>query len=332
MGDGTFASDLGEADLSTVLRTPAVSSRLGEWACADVQVAFLGKRTYQVSGSQGDFIIRLAADAAHLAVLRKEESVQRGLRGRVALAIPDTRVIDDVDGCPAFAIHRLIPGQPLTSDVYARMSPAARDRLAMDLATFFQQTHCIPLALACTWLGLPCDEDDAVGRLATAYGKPVWFGPGAVAQLRVALAPVLDAGQRGLYEDTVGRFAALPAEPGNMVFGHGDMHGYNMAMGEDALGPRLAGAFDLGCAWILDVHEDLFRLSLIGEELLERVVGRYQDLTGHARPLRRDRIAIYYRAFLFYLMAEQTGDDLDHLRELLREHTKYYGARYGQLS
>lgn len=93
-----------------------------------------------------------------------------------------------------------------------------------------------------------------------------------------------------------------------------------MGIGQDDSGPRLVGVFDLGCVGILDIHEDFFRLSLISEDLLERVIARYSSLTGQDRFLDRQRIAVYHRAFLFYLIADQSGEGLEHPSRLLRLH------------
>ena len=77
----------------------------------------------------------------------------------------------------------------------------------------------------------------------------------------------------------------------------------------------------------MDVHEDLFRLSLVSEELLERVIEMYHRLTDHARSIDRDRIAVYYRAFLFYLMVGKSGPRLGHLKRLLQTHLAVHEAR-----
>ncbi len=332
MDHPTFISDFSEAEVARIFSTPEMSARLGNRVAADVRVTPLGEKTYKVTGSKGDLIVRFPRDEAHLSMLKKEERVQSGLSGRVTVLIPDTSVIDGLDGCPVFAIHRMVPGQPLTSDCYDRLSREARDRLVLDLVNFFYETHSIPLAVACEWLGIPFDGEGTVAKLASAQGKPTWFSSDAVAEMRPRLEPLLDDHQSVLFEDTVRRFEALGTDPDYMVFGHGDMHGYNMAIGEDHLGPKFVGAFDLGCAGILDVHEDFFRLSLVSEDLLERVIETYQRLPGQTRSPKRDRIAIYYRAFLFYLMVGKSGESLDHLMALLQKHVEYYDATYGQLS
>ncbi len=314
-----------EAVVLDHLQTPGVRARLEDHIGSILRVIHLGGRAYRVSAMNGNFILRFPRDTAHMAVFRKEERVQSGLRGRIHLRLPDTQVINNMQGCPPFAIHTMISGEPLTSEIYTGLSPELRDRLVVDLATFFAEMHAVPLAEAGAWLELPETEMQAVEDLALKFGKPVWFGPEVVAEMRVKLMRVLDRWQMALFDRTVEDFDALRPEPGFMVFGHGDMHGFNMAIISDELGPRLAGAFDLECAWILDIHEDFFRLSLVSEDLLDRVLNAYQEISGGVRQLRRERISIYYRAFLFYLMAEQVENNLDHLKAMLEEHVRIAG-------
>jgi aminoglycoside phosphotransferase (APT) family kinase protein len=326
-----LAAEPDTAEVERLLSTTRVSNRLGNRIGTHVQAVPLGARTYRISGSKGTFIVRFPRDRAHLSVLKKEESVQRELRNWVSVLVPDTSVIDDLDGCSAFAIHSMIPGQPLTTECYSGASSAGRGRLVTDLATFFHETHRIPLPVACQWLGVPFERKETVAKLASRQGKPTWFSPDAVASMRPQLEPLIDRRQAATFEDTIRRFEALGTDPDNMVFGHGDMHGYNIAIAEDDLGPRLAGVFDLECTGVLDIHEDFFRLSLVSEELLDDVVDTYERLSGRARPLERDRIAIYYRAFLFYLMVGKSGEGLDHLKRLLQGHVTYYEDVHGGL-
>jgi hypothetical protein len=96
-------------------------------------------------------------------------------------------------------------------------------------------------------------------ELALAFGKPVWFNPQAIVEMRPKLKPRLDDTLWSLFEETVGLFETLEVFPETMVFGHGD-------------------------------------------------------------------IAVYYRAFLFYLMAEVPEENLAHLKTMLQKHLEYYGA------
>jgi aminoglycoside phosphotransferase len=286
---------------------------------------------YQITDDDRQYIVRIAQDEAHLAALHKEERIQRGLRERVTLLMPDTVVIDDLKDVPAFAIHRMVPGEPLVTEHYSHVSPQARARLIRDLVRFFHETHSVPWETACDWLGIPQGGARTAATLAATYGKPVWFDPDIMPEMREHLEPIIDDAGKSLFEDTVRRFQALEIVPDCMVFGHGDIHGYNVAMEQNSVGPKIIGVFDLECAGILDVHEDLFRLSLVSEELLEEVMAAYSRLLGQTRSLDRGRIAIYYRAFLFHLMIGKTGEKLEHLKRLLAAHVEHYAATYGDL-
>jgi aminoglycoside phosphotransferase len=324
-----FASGLSADEALKILTSAQARTRLGGVIGQDAQVIPMSDQgdIYRLVSSRGDLIVRFPGDEARLSVLAKEERVQAGLRERVSLLIPDTQVVDDLDGIPAFAIHHTIPGTPLDTDCYEGLSPAGRDRLVGDLARFFRETHSVPLEVACGWLGIPFDGERTAANLATAQRNHEWFGPDAVAEMRPQLDPLLDDDGARVFEDTVRLFHARQVSPEEMVFCHGDIHGYNVAMGEDELGARIVGVFDLGCTGILDIHEDFFRLSLVSEDLVERVMAAYQALPGQRRTLDRDRIALFYRAFLFHLMVGKAGESLAHLKRLLQKHLVYYEDR-----
>lgn len=304
-----------------MLSLPAVRRRLEERVGSIVGCRAMDDRPaiWWVTGSAGEVIVRFASSPSHLEDLRREERVQRHLRPRVDLALPDAEVVEATPRRPAFAVHHAIAGDPLTEELYASLTAPARDRLVADLAGFLSRTHAIPPAEACGWLGVPYQGDDTLASLAATAGKLPWFAPAGTAAMRRTLVAALDQPLLTLFDETVARFAALTTHPEWMVFGHGDLHGYNMAMVDDVLGPRLAGVFDLGNTGILDLHEDLFRLNLVSHDLLTRVVAAYERETERARPVDTARIEIYYRVFLFYLMEEKAlGGDAAACAQLQR--------------
>ena len=357
----------------------------------EAEIEPLDDRNYvfSVANADGRFVVRLARNEEHLATLRREEAVAAGLRGRVDLLVPDTRLEQTPSG--HVAVHRLIDGGPLTDELWAEMTEEARARLVADLVRLYHQTHAIPLEEACGWLRIEWRGQETLLALTESTGKPCWFSPELCQEMPGRLGPHLDGGLRRVMLDTIERFAVLPRRLEYMVFGHGDLHGYNMAIARDEVGPRLRGVFDLGCTGIMDVHEDLFRLELAARGLLAEVVGEYEALTsltpspaaagegetgvqyGGARlplaaapshclchrhvevslplshsgrvaakrdtadgrggggvracypRLDRERLDVYYRAFLLYLMDEKVRADeladLPHLAGMLRAHT-----------
>jgi len=331
MQDQIFASNLNEIEVAKIIRS------YPEYGGLEGQIGTLYKInqvkgfTFHGAASNGDFIFRFPPNIERYELLKKEEKIQKGLTGRVTLKIPDTRVYDQAYGCPVFTVHRKIAGVPLDSGMYDHLSQGARYRLITDLANFFYQTHRVPLHLACEWLDLQTWGESTAEVLAPLYGKLEWFDSQTVTFIGQALSNVLEFEQINLFNQTVEAFAGLDTNPHDLVFGHGDLHGYNMAIETDESGPKLTGVFDFGNAGILDVHEDFFRLSLISEDLLERVIYIYQNFSRQQRILNRRRLAIYYRAFLFYLMAGQAKKDLRPLLNLLLKHVDYYTAAYGEL-
>lgn len=325
--------NLNETQLIDLLDAPDVRQRLGLRLGPGAQAIALSARgsAFQVNSAGQSYIVRLPRDETHLVSLRQEARIATALQGRVSLRVPETQIVEGLSDTLPFAIHRMIPGEPLETDAYTQSSPAARDRLVAELAHFFRQMHSIPLSHACEWLGIPCETDDLAQKLSPRYGKPRWFDDDAITDLRSNLNSVLDENTWPVFEHTAACFQALDTRPEYMVFGHGDLHGYNAAVGQDDLGPKLIGVFDLENTGILDLHEDFFRLSLVSEEMLEDVLRAYQRLPGPPRQFDRARIAVYYRAFLFHLMVGKSGEHLEHLYRLLDNHLTYYRTNHGDL-
>ncbi len=310
-----------------MLSRPPVQAQLEDRVGRIEQVTHLSGNAYRVTGSGGTSVLRFPRDEKHLSVLRREQRLSQELQARVDTRVPDTILVETGDESPAFAIHSLIQGDALETGILERLSPERVRRFVDDLVRFYVQTHSVPLGLACEWLGVPCGPERTLDSLAVRWGKPLWFSPEAVRDMRPRVLPLLNEHECELFEDTVRQFEDLRPVPANMVFGHGDMHGYNMAVGEDESGLRLLGVFDLECTGILDLHEDFFRLSLVSEALLDQVLTCYRQTRADAPPIDRDRIATYYRAFLFYLMDGKSGERLTHLKRLLEKH-QAYSTRY----
>ncbi len=331
MQDLSFASNLNVNDAARILRTYPAYGGLESQIGSLLNIKLLDDFIFQAITSNGDFIVRFPPDFKKYCLYKKEEKVQKGLAGRINLKIPNSHVYDEVYGFPVFSVHSMIPGDPLDTNLYEHLSSGARYRLITDLAFFFNQTHRVPLSLACEWLDIQNWGEGTAEVLAPVYGKPGWFEPKTITLLGMALSTVLNDNQIKLFNETVTLFEELETDAHYLVFGHGDLHGYNMAIVTDEFGPKLCGVFDFGNAGILDVHEDFFKLSLISEDFLERVIAIYQNFSNQKRILNRQRLAIYYRAFLFYLIGEQVGGDLQPLLNLLSKHVDYYEHAYGKL-
>ncbi|MBL7202232.1 MAG: hypothetical protein ISS56_18990 [Anaerolineae bacterium] len=114
----SFASGLSEADVVRILFAPQVRVRLGDRLPANPQVTPLGGCTFQVSGIGGDDVMRFPGNAWHLSMLKIEERVQARLRDWVTLHIPDTHVVDDLNGIPPLCLLREWGNWLQTSEVW----------------------------------------------------------------------------------------------------------------------------------------------------------------------------------------------------------------------
>ncbi len=210
----------------------------------------------------------LAREARVLAVLRP------ALAGAgVAVPVPDLAFHP---GPPAFTRHAKLRGRHLLAEDYARLLPAARARLADDLARFLAALH---------------DLDRA--PLAAAGAAPVRAWPDADA-IRRRIAPVLPAELRRYADATLAAWQALPGGPGadphGEVFGFFDLHGWNMAFDPAPHCPaqaRLTGIYDFGDAGFGPLHRDFVSPSLIARDLTQRLIRAYEAVSRRAIDRRR---------------------------------------------
>jgi aminoglycoside phosphotransferase (APT) family kinase protein len=307
-----FATSPTEADVERILQSAEVRSQIGALVDMPLRVRSLqGRRgdIFSVTGSHGEFVVRFPVDEARLAVMRREEIVQLNLSASVRVRIPDTRVVAASDQNPVFAIHTLIPGRDWFHYRYSDLSIAARERLAVDLAEFMLAVHGTSLGAARSWLGIAHGEAARESEPADPAGKPGWFMPEKASELLRRLRPHMDAFLADVFDDTEMRYRAIEVKYGQLVFGHGDLHGGNFALVDDLVGPRLSGVFDFENAGVFDVHYDFGRLNLVDDDLQDRVIQEYQARSSRFRSLDVERIYVYSRAFILHLMAGQIGPD-----------------------
>jgi aminoglycoside phosphotransferase (APT) family kinase protein len=290
------------------LRAPELQAELGRWLVGPLEVQPLSEApdrcfTYTVQAENGRCVVRIPRDHAQELALRKEARLIQHLHGVVNVDIPDTTFFPAHDGFPAYAIYRWVEGEPLTSDMVQHMPEASKQELADDLAEFLIRMHNVTLSEAVRW----CDPAFAgsTAELLERYGKPAWFAGETRQRAVTRLKPFIDGWLAELLDQTVARFEGLELNETFLVLGHGDVHGFNLAMRLTASGYKLGGVLDFGISGIQDVHEDLFRLNFVGAELLQRVVHAYVQRGGKHRQIDAVRIELYWRAFLFYLMLEQ---------------------------
>lgn len=332
-----FATLLTPEAVANLLRSPELSEELRVLLGPEPIVRSLPGRTlvFEVTGSAGEFVLRFPSDEQALASLTREARLLAGLRGFVTLAIPDTRVYRPGGDLPAFALHSMVMGKDWFHLSPDSVTSEARSSMAADLTRFLRETHAVPLRTACGWLQVSFDGKSARQEPANQRGKPDWFDSRVIANVRQWLLQDPLSDLETVFERIVEAYRGLEPSAEDLVFGHGDLHGGNLAFLDDGGSPRLVGIFDFGNADVLDVHYDFARLNLLDDDLQDRVIDEYRALAP-ARRLDRRRVEVYTLAFVFYLLGEQLGSDgsirpdrqayAGHLVRLLRRHVEHYRA------
>lgn len=220
--------------------------------------------------------------------LRTEASLLRVIRPAVTMPVPDLVLYD---GPPPFSRHAKLPGEHLVGDDYARLSHAAKQTLADDLALFYAQLHALDRT-----------------TMSAAGAAPVHPWPSPERILAQAW-PVLPMSLRAVARKTVDAWRDLPPDPLGDTYGFFDGHGWNMAF--DHARGTLAGIYDFADSGFGDVHREFVYSNFIAPDLTERIVGAYEVLT--ARALDRERIDILTGAFRFAELGGAAQDEPAHL-------------------
>jgi aminoglycoside phosphotransferase (APT) family kinase protein len=216
---------------------------------------------------------RLVREAALLAIIHP------------AVTLPAPRMTLH-DGPPLFSRHDKLQGGYLEPAVYAQLGEPARDRLAQDLALFYAQLHALPVASA-----------------ETAGAEPIqpWLEPDEI--LRRAW-PVLTEPLRRYAERTIAAWRTLPPDPHGRTLGFFDGHGWNMAF--DPAAERLNGVYDFGDSGFGQLQQEFIYSNMISPDLTERIIGRYETLTG--RLIDRERIALLFQVLRLSELAQSADD------------------------
>jgi aminoglycoside phosphotransferase (APT) family kinase protein len=226
--------------------------------------------------------------------LEQEAAILRALRGKVRIAIPDMRLHPG-----PVSEHRVIPGQQLQAADYHRLTAAAKDRLAADLAGFHADLHRIDLARMRAAGATPVDPFPQPDLLATQ------------------LLPILSAALRPRAEAALADITALTDGPEPPVFLFNDGHGWNMAF--DPTAQRLNGIYDFADSGIGDRHRDFVYAGFVSPDLTDRLITAYERETGLILNRARIRTLTQWHRMWELQGAIADGADMpDRIAELAR--------------
>lgn len=287
-----------------------------------------GSEVLEFSAAGRAFILRIPRTDAEFSRLRGEAAAINGIlaSGPVPVELPRIRFVDLPGDYPA-AVHAKIEGEPCSGELYESLAEGERRRFAGALVGLITIMHRIPLERAAEWLygGGAAAPIPQQTPFLDADGL-VRIGGAPYSELRQLLKPHLDRAILGVLDAAAGECAKVRVDTGDLVMGHFDLHGFNMAC--QPCPYRLRGVFDFGAAAIADVHNEFHRFNLISRDLLQRVMEGY--LADQAMPrLSAHRIETYFRAFMIHLMAEHAAagrfDRLARCEEIFRVHLAAQG-------
>lgn len=241
--------------------------------------------------ADGRLVFKFPRNSEAERALVKEAGLLSFVRPAVSMRVPELSLHQ---GPQLFSRHEKIPGEHLLSADYAALSEPARDRLANDMARFYAQLHALD-----------------IGRMREAGAEAsVWQSLDAIVARAV---PLLPDELRDLALQAVEAWSALPPDPYGSIYGFFDGHGWNMAF--DHQRERLNGLYDFADSGIGPLHQDFIYSNFISSDLTERIVVRYEGMTG--RRLDRRRIALSTSIHRLSELAE-LADEPEHHAAMIR--------------
>ena len=185
---------------------------------------------------------------------------------RVAGRLPaQTPRVEFIGGRTRFLAYRKLTGAWFDREAYLEATPEHRDVLAASLAAFLVAMHA----------ELSADEVASIGIPAVNHRLPVRAVLKGMGRLPREYRPVA--------ESLLERYAATWTAgtiPGPRVVLHNDFHTWNMVFAPPGPVWKLDGIWDFSCVQVGEPTFDLRYLDKSPRDLLDRVAGHYETLTG----------------------------------------------------
>jgi hypothetical protein len=194
----------------------------------------------------GEFLAKFAFSEPVARRRWREAQVLQALSGRPGLEVPE---VVAASSDPVFFVTRLIGGSPLSYELLNAASEPQVGKIGRELARFLSSLH-QPETLAC---------------VATAAGPVRAPDPPPQAttdELRARLVPMLRPDQRPIVSRWCAWADDVLASCGDLVFAHGDLHGYNQVWDQQRLRLRLVADFETSGA--AEAEYDLRYIPALG--------------------------------------------------------------------
>jgi aminoglycoside 2''-phosphotransferase len=229
------------------------------------------------------------------ATLAREVAVLTWIQGRLPLPIPNPvyRISDPTTGLLSGMGYPMLPGAPLGDVALAAITdPAARDRMAEQLATFLHGLHTLPVAELPPELPPP----DDVAAWTTMHQQ---FREQLYSFMRPDARQSIDALFATLLDD-------LRRHPPAPALCHGDFGGSNILYNPQTL--DISGVIDFSFTGLGDPAGDIASYTCFGEDIVARSRESYPTMQ-HMLP----RARLYRGTFALQqaLYALQDGNQAD---------------------
>lgn len=261
-------------------------------------VAFLSRGWDNLAFKIGNYhVARFPRDKVAYEALCREEVFCRFIKGKVSLQTPDLKVYC-ADDYP-FSLHRFIPGESLTKELYLKLSEDQKDCVAKHLVEFFRFFHSINTKEAKN-LGAKKIKDHTDIKFIKENIEKREFG-----------------GVATFVKSIICEYEKIIVKDCDIVFGYYDAHGKNMSF--DANKGALFGIFDLADSGMGDIHQEFHPLNEISADLSKRTIFKYQKLTG--RSIDWNRVRLYSTIFQISQFAKSNDQQnlVNSIKELRSE-------------
>lgn len=259
-----------------------IVSVLPEFAGSEITILNAGWDSVGVD-VDGEWIFKFPRHPEAEQRLRKEARILAMVRAHAELPVPDLVLFE---APKLFSRHRKLPGTFLEPADYLPLSEIQRDAIAEKMAGLYAALHAIPHAEA---------------RAAGAVRVSEWMLPDEVARSAPHLPPHLLPHLTPTLEAYT---AELARQPGELIYGYFDGHGWNMAF--DKATGVLNGVYDFADSGFGARHQDLSYSNWISRDLTLRIIDRYERITGLS--IDRDRVMLYSAMLRFVEYAEAAPD------------------------
>jgi SAM-dependent methyltransferase len=228
-----------------------------------------------VAEIDGAFIVKLPRPSRGVRGIEVEQAVTNFIRERVEVAVPQM----SIHAAPVLlARYAKLPGIAFDKARYARLPEQSKEQLAEQLARFTAALHAV--------------SNEQLEQ-AGVPSAPSWQLSTELVEEQ--LASDADPVIKTLVPQVIRNHKALQVPAGNVVFGHFDLHGGNILLGEGH--DRLASVLDFGNCRRGDLHQDLSVMNLSSPDLADRIGRHYSKLSGR----EPNRLLIQHYTTIFYL-------------------------------